>query len=200
MGRAADISDRVLAATLALLPERGFAALSLAAVAERAGINRSTMHRRWSSPAALVLEAIAAQIEQTIALPDTGTFREDLAGALLSLAGFLQSPIGRAALTAAIQIQRDEAVLSLLRTLYARRFSAVNVVFERGIARGELPSTFDRHGVFAAAAGSVYFRTIVTGEPIDRDWVARILDVVTPPRPRQRRRSPKALARSDALA
>ena len=52
------IAERVLTATRQLLVDRGLQAMSLDAVAERAGVSRSTIYRRWASSDELVLDAI----------------------------------------------------------------------------------------------------------------------------------------------
>jgi hypothetical protein len=50
----------------------------------------------------------------------------------------------------------------------------VIVVFERAIARGELPADTDVEATFAALAGAIYFRIIVMGRTITADWLQRI--------------------------
>ena len=57
------MADRaIVAATLALLEEHGYAGLTMAGVAERAGVSTATLYRRWSSKQELVVGALAAVI------------------------------------------------------------------------------------------------------------------------------------------
>lgn len=56
--RDASIDDRVLAATRELLSEGGFAQLSMRLVAQRSGVTRASLTRRWPSKAALVIDAV----------------------------------------------------------------------------------------------------------------------------------------------
>ena len=51
--------DEILAATLAMLREGGYRAVTIDAVAERAGVAKTTLYRRWPSKGALVAAAIA---------------------------------------------------------------------------------------------------------------------------------------------
>ena len=60
------IDDAVLAATAELLQEVGYAGLSIAAVAARAGTHKPAIYRRWPTKAQLVHEA---------AFPDEGRAR-----------------------------------------------------------------------------------------------------------------------------
>ena len=76
-GRPRDIriDERVLAATRASLVELGWERTSIRGVAERAGVSRPAIARRWPSKAHLVLEAILG------ATPDLDAFDGvDLAG------------------------------------------------------------------------------------------------------------------------
>src|SRR5262245_56914508 len=67
----------LLAATLDLLGEEGYARLSIEAVTQRAGVGKPTLYRRWPSKAELVIDAIhSAHRETKIAPP--GPVRERL--------------------------------------------------------------------------------------------------------------------------
>jgi AcrR family transcriptional regulator len=59
--RDASIDDRVLSVTRELLVEVGWDELSVRLVAARAGVGRSSLNRRWSSKAELVLHAILGE-------------------------------------------------------------------------------------------------------------------------------------------
>jgi AcrR family transcriptional regulator len=67
----------ILEAVLAIFAEVGLQGLSIEAVAERAGVGKTTIYRRWSMKEDMVKEALDL-IRSGITLPDTGTFRGDL--------------------------------------------------------------------------------------------------------------------------
>jgi AcrR family transcriptional regulator len=56
------LRTEVVAAVLQLLEEVGFGQLTMTSVAQRAGISKSTLYRRWPSKTHLVLEAIATDL------------------------------------------------------------------------------------------------------------------------------------------
>lgn len=59
--RDSSIDEKVLAVTRELLVESGWDGLSVRMVAARAGVGRSSVNRRWSSKAELVLHAILGE-------------------------------------------------------------------------------------------------------------------------------------------
>lgn len=177
-GRTAATSDRVFAAALDLIASGGLQACSVQAVAEAAQVNRSTLYRRWPTRAALVLEAVAACVHQAVVIPDTGDLHQDLVTALLRLAHFLSSPVGRAAFLAAIEVQADETGQSLHAELWRARRSALAPMFSRAVSRGELAPDVDIDVLLATTAGAVYFQLFVVGEPIDETWARSIASTV----------------------
>src|SRR5262249_60891513 len=82
----------ILDATLALLSEVGFSALTVEGVAQRAGVGKATIYRRWPSKLPLVVEAFGE-------LPafedvDAGTLEGDLKAMLTQyLRSFLSTPL-----------------------------------------------------------------------------------------------------------
>src|SRR5712692_2143971 len=72
----------ILRAATDLMAERGLGAMSIEEVACRAGVGKATIYRRWPSRGALALDVFLAEFQQQQPLPDTGTLRGDLLGAL----------------------------------------------------------------------------------------------------------------------
>ena len=56
--RRAGADEEILATAIALLREQGYRALTLDAIAERAGVAKTTIYRRWPSKAALIAAAL----------------------------------------------------------------------------------------------------------------------------------------------
>ena len=55
--RSEEAHQAILAATLELLAEGGYSALTVEGVAARAGVGKATIYRRWASKLPLVIEA-----------------------------------------------------------------------------------------------------------------------------------------------
>lgn len=175
-GRTSQTTKRVFAATMALLEEGGFAAVTFQQVAERAEIGRATLYRRWPDPAFLVGDALAATAADHIKITDTGDVRGDLLAMLEQIGAFIDSTTGRAAIIAALSSGQQPEIARLAEQLWERRRSDVAPIFERAKARGEIPQDADPDVLFALAAGSLYARLIVMAMPNNKDWIESILD------------------------
>src|SRR5258707_9790948 len=60
---------KILKATIRLLEQHGFRAVTLEGIAEEAGVARTTVYRRWPNKAAVVLGAFLTPVAPPIALP-----------------------------------------------------------------------------------------------------------------------------------
>lgn len=58
------------------------------------------------------------------------------------------------------------------------RRQQLSPMFEAAIARGELAEDVDRDELFAMAAGPIYFRRFIVGQPIDKAWVGKVADQI----------------------
>ena len=69
----------IIRATLELLLETGYRALTMEGVRTRAGVGKATIYRRWSSKEELVRDAIVS-MHDDLQAPDTGSLRGDYEG------------------------------------------------------------------------------------------------------------------------
>src|SRR5260370_21589726 len=75
--RSAQSHQAILEATLELFAEVGYQGLSIEAIAERAGVGKTTIYRRWSSKEEIIKDALIIMRAGTD-IPDTGNIRDDL--------------------------------------------------------------------------------------------------------------------------
>jgi AcrR family transcriptional regulator len=61
---------KILKAAMCLLKQHGFRAVTLEAIAEEAGVARTTVYRRWPNKAAVVMDAFLTQVAPRIAFPE----------------------------------------------------------------------------------------------------------------------------------
>ncbi|MFW5418077.1 TetR/AcrR family transcriptional regulator [Nocardiopsis sp. CNT-189] len=168
----------VLAATIAELAEKGYAELAVEGVARRAGVHKTTVYRRWKDRQGLVVDALSERVADEVPIPDTGSVQGDVEVLARSLADTLGGPTGRViAAVLGTDAARLPEVAGIRRRVLGDRLRRAEPVVLRAVARGELPEGTGPHEVVKAFAAPLYFRLLVSGEPVDRaaaDRAARI--------------------------
>ena len=170
----------IIDATQELLVERGYPALTIEGVAARAGVGKQTIYRWWPSRSALVLEAYLAGAEPVSLPADSGSTREDVRALVVWLADVLALPIGRrvvAGLIADLQHDPDLAE-GFRRDVVPARRQAMLAALERGRDRGEIRADADLAVAVDALHGAVFYRLLLSGEPLDEAFAERLADQV----------------------
>ncbi|MGR8008218.1 TetR/AcrR family transcriptional regulator [Streptomyces hypolithicus] len=178
--RNAEADAAILEATRAALVELGWSKLSMGDVANRAGVAKTTLYRRWASKNELVVDAVAVLFDE-LQLPDRGSLVADIEGVVLQFAALLGRPETKTALMAVVaESTRDEALGARIRSaIVDRQKRLVLLGRERAQARGELPYEEDpaqaaRNAdlIFDVIAGAVVHRALVSAEPVDAQWAS----------------------------
>src|SRR5215207_5273535 len=98
-GRSARVRAAVLNAAFAELGDKGYDGFSMEAVAQRSGVHKTTVYRRWPTRDALVVDALDSRSDRTAApIPDTGALRGDLRAFGEDVFAKLTAPHGKAML------------------------------------------------------------------------------------------------------
>lgn len=168
-GRGPRMRAAVLAATLAELADTGYAALTIEAIARRAGVHKTTIYRHWPDRESLVADVLGERIAMDFPIPDTGNLEGDLRELARSLVGWVTSPTGRMIFAAVYSdAARIQGISDVRRELFEYGPRRAAVVIDRAIERSELPEHTDPAAVMRALVAPIYFRLTVTGEPVDR--------------------------------
>jgi AcrR family transcriptional regulator len=168
-----------IAATLAELAENGYSALSLERIASRAGVNKTTLYRRWETRENLVLEAMLERAGEHISVPDTGSLSEDLLELARTAAANAASPeVSAMARAVAASSPHDERLAAANRRFWAERLELDAVIVQRAIERGEVDPGIDPKLVIEAVLGPIHLRFLLSGERVDRRFLEGIVDAV----------------------
>ena len=168
----------VIAATLDLIAERGIAATTIEAVADRSTVAKTTIYRQWDNQPALVLDSIGTLLH-TPKDPDTGSLRGDLLDLLGGLADALTTSPAAALMPALMDAaERDPAFAALHAREATQRHDVVRVAVTRGIHRGELPPGTDPGEVIDMITGPVFYRRLVSAGAVDRAFAQEVVDRV----------------------
>lgn len=173
-GRSARVRETVLAAALHELTVNGYAALSVEAVASRAGVNKTTIYRRWPTLDDLLVDALTTWSHDAIPGPDTGSIETDLLALGRELADQLNGGVGRqiaaVVLTAGL---RSASLREATRRYFDQQAVRATPLVTRAIDRGELPANTDTNALLTTFRAPLFYRMVTTGDPIDDGLIAQ---------------------------
>ena len=151
-----------------LLAENGYAALTTAAVARRAGVSTATLYRRWPTKRELVLASTRRMIETGAADEavdsgfaavegfDAGSLRGDLQAFIAHKNRALSGATGQAVLSLLGELPRDPELKELLLgELLAVTRSHLEQIRDRARTRGEGAFDLDPHAGARLVLGAV---------------------------------------------
>lgn len=168
-GRTARTRESVLRAVVDELNDNGYAGATVERVAERAGVAKTTIYRRWGSLDGLLADVMADYAAREIPVPDEGSLDGDLHALSARVVASLGAPALRAAFGMMVkEAATDPAARELLARFLAGRMATMAVIIDRGMARGELPPHTDAAGVLGTVTSVIYYRLYVLGEEVSQ--------------------------------
>ncbi len=170
----------ILAAAGELLLARGLSAVSMDAVAERAGVSKATIYRWWPTKETLALDALYTEWAAARPAPrDTGSLRGDLLSLVRPWAKLAASrPYGRvvAALLAEAHSDPVFATEYRHRVLEPRRDQARAIV-ARAVERGDIPADTKVDVALDLLFGALYHRLLHGHAPLNDRFVRDVVDM-----------------------
>lgn len=183
-------NTRIIDAVLDLIVENGYADLTIAGVAERAGVAKATVYRRWASREDLVADALESLMLPTAPIegPLAETLRDDLIATLVQSSACLQ-PHGRrfSAVLAAATASHPQTADTLRERYIVGQREGIVVCLRRAHDRGEIPaSVLDRllapgRLEIAAVIAVMVLQEDLVGAVLDAAGIARLVDQVLLP-------------------
>jgi AcrR family transcriptional regulator len=162
--RSAVADASIVRATLELLLDDGYRALTMEQVRARAGVGKATLYRRYGSKQELVAEAIR-HLNQPIDMPDTGAVREDiLAVARSVMAGAERVQFASFVPRLLAEAAGDREMHAIFyENLVAPRRAVMGDVLRRGVERGELRADLDVELAIDIITGPWVYRLLISG-------------------------------------
>jgi AcrR family transcriptional regulator len=173
--------NAILAAATELLLEAGLDAVSMDAVAGRAGVSKATIYRWWPTKETLALDALYHDWDPGRPRSrKTDSMRDDLLALLRPWVRLVnERPYARvvAALLAKAQTDHVFAEQYHARFLEPRRKRAA-AIFERAIERGEITPDTKIDVAVDLLYGPLYHRLIQGTGPLNERFLRDIVDIV----------------------
>jgi len=170
------VEEAIIEATLHLIAEAGFEGMRVSDVADRAGVSKATMYRRWPSKHDLVLAALS----RTPPLDDfdTGSLRGDLTAVFAQfLEVVAKTPVVGLLTALAAERQRRPEFGRDLDPFVGDRIRPALAAVERAEARGELARGTNAVLLSELIGGAILLR-LFYGGPTDSRALDEIVETV----------------------
>lgn len=174
-GRTAAVREAVVSSVLELLAE-GKVGLPVAELAQRAGVNRSTIHRRWPSRLELVRDALSVHTNQ-LAVPDTGRWPQDAELLVKEMLDFCVDPV-EIGLNAAMASGADPELNQWVIDHWARRANDLAEPVRKAILRGELRTDTDPVALIHLMLGPIVMWSVLIRQNPPKTLVDNLLKQV----------------------
>ena len=193
--RVRQTEEAVFAATIELIHELGPSGSTIERVAERSGVARSTIYRRWGDVDRLFLDAFD-EITRPTPLPLTG----DLASDLRTFARGYVRELNDQAFHDVVMFLMDMALRSRVyrtsyRAMHRTRQRTASAIVRAAVGRGDLPPDTDPKATADAVMAPLFYQRVarhMLPSSADADEaVARALVWLDPPL-RRRATSPRS--------
>jgi AcrR family transcriptional regulator len=174
-GRSNRVKTTVFDAVEALLAEKGGELPSMTEIASYAGVNPTSLYRRWGDVRQLLTEVAVERLMRDHPVPNGGSVRDDVTAWAISVAGAIGNPCGLSLL----RIMASDAPSAkhesdISRTPISRRIAELDAMLERGRKRGEpVPTVQDLIEVVLAP---LYLHALFLGPIKKPAGVARLVD------------------------
>jgi AcrR family transcriptional regulator len=172
------VEEAVFEATLRLLATRDYGDISVETLAERAGVSRTTIYRRWPSKAAVVAAAVSSLYLERVEVPDTGSLSQDLVTLLTETYRVMADGDGRVLEKLVRQSGQNPELTELVRSILHARRRMYATILNRAIARGEMPPEADQELLLDLLLGPLWFRLLVSGAPITPAAARSVVEIV----------------------
>lgn len=177
--RGEPVVRKVLEVTLEQLAVHGFERLSVPEVAALAGLNKTSVYRRWPTKGDLVREALTASMGHAGEVPDTGDLRSDLVLLARAAVGFVESAQGMAVLRTLLAEGTNPDVREIAASMFRQQETAgPRLVFKRAMARGDLAADTDVKLVLTTIAGALMHRILIEQVRVTEVFIERLIDLV----------------------
>ncbi|MFJ9871357.1 TetR/AcrR family transcriptional regulator [Streptomyces sp. NPDC101165] len=158
------VRSAVHQAVIDLLSDPEGADLTIPAIAQRAGVNHTSIYRRWGSREALLADVVTTRLERDSPLADTGTLRGDLIAWAEAGVASIRTPEGRLLVRAvALSMPASAQAQAERAQHFQRRMHSIEQIRERAAARGENPPPLEQ--ILDQLLAPLYIRAIFGIDP-----------------------------------
>jgi AcrR family transcriptional regulator len=175
--RRARSDQAILKATRELLDEHGVRGLTIEGVAERSGVAKTTIYRRYRDRDELALAVLIEMSEAFRAPPDLGDTRKELlafvkeATEVILRGGVVEGLASEIATNPELSQAYRDRIIKI-------RWDEIATIIARGVKRGDLRSDTDVRVAHELLIGPLMYRLLFSGLPLNRRHARQVVDAV----------------------
>jgi AcrR family transcriptional regulator len=183
-------TEAIIAAFFAELGKSGYEDLTMDRVAERAGVGKAALYRRWPSKKEMLIDLVGQFATKAVLPPDTGSLRGDIQAIARDAIAVLANPLVRSVIQSLLTEARrspDLAAVLTERFINPRREAGAQML-RRAVDRGEVPPDSDLELAQDLIGGPLYLRGVILDQDFPPGYAERLTDAAlrslgaTPPR------------------
>jgi len=162
--RSTAVEAAILQASFELMLETSVRDMTMDAISHRAGVSKATLYKWWPSKLHLGLDALLSKGQSSAPVPDTGSAIEDFRQNLKGILKFYTHPkTGPMLMQLWGECLNSQEMLRVYRERFFNpRRAGLYVIYERGVARGDIDPAFDVELVLDLVYGPIIMR-LLTG-------------------------------------
>jgi len=171
------IDEAVLVAARELLGEVGYQRLTYDAVAQRAGVHRPAVYRRWPSKLHLVLDACREAITDSLETPNSGNLADDIRFLIASTVNLFSLTYVASGMAGALaEVAADQSMIDeFVRGYSTDAFHHFTAVINEYRTKGEVGDV-NAGLLFTMITGTVFMRVATMGQD---SGTAQLVDGLT---------------------
>ncbi|MCZ4605088.1 TetR/AcrR family transcriptional regulator [Streptomyces sp. Lzd4kr] len=172
------VTGAVLTAVVDLVTEQGIGAVTMDAVATRAGVSKPAIYRRWPTKQDLIIAAAETRLG-VLSVPDLGDFRAELRLVLTARLEAYRLPGSDRLIAGLIGVAAEAGAERGQYAEYTERItSETRRILERGMVRGDVDPDTDVRAAATLVAAPLIFRLIGEQEMPDARFVETLVELV----------------------
>lgn len=170
------IQDAVIAEMAAV----GYGAMTVEAVARRAGVSKATIYRQWKSKLEIVESALGA-LSDDMVVDESLPPRQQVTHLLTWLAGHLadgDSPSAACLPALVSAAQYDDEVRAFHHRFSEERRHVLIEMLRAGQVAGEIDASLDPDHTAEILVGPLFYRRLMTDDPFPPDRIPALVDAI----------------------
>jgi AcrR family transcriptional regulator len=175
--RSERLDQAILKAAVDLVMTSGFRALSMDAIAAKAGVGRMSIYRRWPNKAAIIMDAFVMRVDPDTLFFEASSFAESIRLQMRTMAKAFRGKDGALIKVLLAEAQFDPELARALRERWTmpRRKMAVEY-FRQGIRQGVLRADVDPDAMIDLLYAPLYYRLQMGTGPLSDAYIDEIFE------------------------